>query len=56
MYNLHSTPAIYVFYIGFTIGLTLWLWSSSLIIPPNYPTRMRSLGTRWTNGVGHLGA
>ena len=27
-----------------------------LIIPPNYPTRMRSLGTGWTDGVGHMGA
>jgi hypothetical protein len=25
-------------------------------IPINYPTRMRSLGTGWTDGVGHLGA
>jgi putative MFS transporter len=25
-------------------------------IPGNYPTRMRSLGTGWTDGVGHLGA
>jgi MFS transporter, putative metabolite:H+ symporter len=25
-------------------------------IPPNFPTRMRSLGTGWTDGVGHLGA
>ena len=24
--------------------------------PANYPTRMRSLGTGWTDGVGHLGA
>ena len=25
-------------------------------IPINYPTRMRALGTGWTDGVGHLGA
>ena len=25
-------------------------------IPANYPTRMRSLGTGWTDGIGHLGA
>jgi hypothetical protein len=25
-------------------------------IPGNYPTRMRSLGTGWTDGVGHVGA
>ena len=38
------------------IGLTLWLWSMYVYIPQNYPTRMRSLGTGWTDGVGHLGA
>ena len=56
MYNVHSTPGVYALYIGQTIGLYLWLWSMYLIIPPNYPTRMRSLGTGWTDGVGHLGA
>jgi putative MFS transporter len=25
-------------------------------IPNNFPTRMRSLGTGWTDGIGHLGA
>jgi hypothetical protein len=28
----------------------------STACPINYPTRMRSLGTGWTDGVGHLGA
>ena len=27
-----------------------------MYIPNNYPTRMRGLGTGWTDGVGHLGA
>ena len=27
-----------------------------MYIPSNYPTRMRSLGTGWTDGIGHLGA
>ena len=35
---------------------TLWLWSMYVYIPQNYPTRMRALGTGWTDGVGHLGA
>ena len=56
LYLVHSTPAVYVFFIGQNIGLYLWLWSMYLIIPPNYPTRMRSLGTGWTDGVGHMGA
>ena len=34
----------------------MWLWSMYVYIPINYPTRMRSLGTGWTDGVGHLGA
>ena len=34
----------------------LWLWSMYVYIPQNYPTRMRALGTGWTDGVGHLGA
>jgi MFS transporter, putative metabolite:H+ symporter len=38
------------------MGLTMWLWSMYVYIPQNYPTRMRSLGTGWTDGVGHLGA
>jgi putative MFS transporter len=56
LYNVHSTVAVYVFFIGQNIGLYLWLWSMYLIIPPHYPTRMRSLGTGWTDGVGHMGA
>ena len=44
------------FYIISTIGTILWLWSMYVYIPVNYPTRMRSLGTGWTDGVGHLGA
>ena len=33
-----------------------WLWSMYTYIPSNYPTRMRSLGTGWTDGMGHLGS
>jgi MFS transporter, putative metabolite:H+ symporter len=38
------------------IGAILWLWSMYVYIPINYPTRMRSLGTGWTDGMGHVGA
>ena len=38
------------------VGGILWLWSMYVYIPNNYPTRMRSLGTGWTDGIGHLGA
>ena len=56
MYEIHGPVGIYVFYSVSYIGLTLWLWSMYVYIPQNYPTRMRSLGTGWTDGVGHLGA
>ncbi len=56
VYATHSTAAVDTFYIISTIGTILWLWSMYVYIPVNYPTRMRSLGTGWTDGVGHLGA
>ena len=56
MYEVHSTAGVDAFYIIANIGAILWLWSMYVYIPINYPTRMRSLGTGWTDGVGHLGA
>jgi hypothetical protein len=56
MYELHSTAAVDAFYIIANIGAILWLWSMYVYIPNNFPTRMRSLGTGWTDGIGHLGA
>ena len=54
--EVHNGAAIYVFYSLSLVGVTLWLWSMYVYIPQNYPTRMRALGTGWTDGVGHLGA
>jgi putative MFS transporter len=56
LYEVHTSVGVYVFYCLSYVGLTLWLWSMYVYIPQNYPTRMRSLGTGWTDGVGHLGA
>ena len=56
VYEVHNTTWLYVFYMLQEIGLVLWLWSMYMYIPGNYPTRMRSLGTGWTDGIGHLGA
>jgi MFS transporter, putative metabolite:H+ symporter len=56
MYYEHSAVWTYVFFCLSYMGLTMWLWSMCVCIPQNYPTRMRSLGTGWTDGVGHLGA
>ncbi len=54
--EVHSAVGVYVGYSLSLIGATLWLWSMYVYIPQNYPTRMRALGTGWTDGVGHLGA
>jgi len=56
VYAVHSTPALVTFFIVATVGTTLWQFSMWAYIPGNYPTRMRSLGTGWTEGVGHVGA
>ena len=54
--EVHSAAAVYVGYSLSVVGVTLWLWSMYVYIPQCYPTRMRALGTGWTDGVGHLGA
>jgi len=56
VYATHNTPALIAFFVVATVGTTLWQFSMWVYIPGNYPTRMRSLGTGWTDGVGHLGA
>jgi MFS family permease len=53
---VHNTAAVYVGYSFARVGVALWLWSMYVYIPQCYPTRMRALGTGWTDGVGHLGA
>jgi putative MFS transporter len=54
--EVHSAVGVYVGYSVSLVGGVLWLWSMYVYIPQNYPTRMRALGTGWTDGVGHLGA
>jgi putative MFS transporter len=56
IYAVHNTTALYVLYLVMTIGTILWLWNVHVYIPINFPTRMRSLGTGWTDGVSHRGA
>ena len=56
MYASHSRPALTTWFILANVGGILWLWSMYVYIPNNFPTRMRSLGTGWTDGIGHLGA
>ena len=57
MYSSHSKGAVTAWFILANVGGILWLWSMYVYIPNNYPTRMRSLGTGWTDGMGgYLGA
>jgi MFS family permease len=56
VYEVHNTAGMSVLYITAVSGTTLWLWSMYVYIPSNFPTRMRALGTGWTDGVGHIGA
>ena len=56
LYNVHNTPGVVVLFMGVNVGLVLWLWSMYVYIPANFPTRMRGLGTGWTDGLGHMGA
>ena len=54
--EVHNSVAVYIGYTLTVVGVTLWLWSMYVYIPQCYPTRMRALGTGWTDGIGHLGA
>jgi putative MFS transporter len=56
IYEVHNTAGVVALYIVQYVGVILWLYSMYVYIPANYPTRMRALGTGWTDGVGHLGA
>ena len=56
VYEVHNTVGMSVLYITALTGTVLWLWSMYVYIPANFPTRMRALGTGWTDGVGHIGA
>ena len=56
LYATHGTAAVTTFFIIANVGGILWLFSMYVYIPANFPTRMRSLGTGWTDGIGHLGA
>jgi putative MFS transporter len=38
-----------------TPGALIWLFSAYNYTSAAYPTRVRSVGTGWTDGVGHLG-
>jgi putative MFS transporter len=39
-----------------TVGTSLWLFNMYTYTANAFPTRVRAVGTGWTDGVGHLGA
>ena len=56
LYNVHGTPAVVTLYIIMNIGVVVFLWNLYAYTPNVFPTRMRALGTGWTDGMGHIGA
>jgi putative MFS transporter len=56
LYNTHDTAAVVILYTLANIGVVLWLWNMYAYTPNNFPTRMRGLGTGWSDGLGHIGA
>ena len=56
LYNVHGTPAVVTLYIIMNIGVVVFLWNLYAYVPNVFPTRMRALGTGWTDGMGHIGA
>ena len=38
------------------MGSRYWLFSMYIYTPASFPTRIRSVATAWTDGVGHLGS
>jgi hypothetical protein len=56
LYETRGAVSVYVFYSLSLVGATMWPSSMYVYFPQNYPTRMRSPGTGWTDGVAFLGA
>jgi MFS family permease len=56
MNAVHAESAVIILYFVQVTGTVIFLWNMYAYVPLNFPTRMRGLGTGWTDGVGHLGA
>ena len=52
----HTESLVIILYFVQLTGTVIFLWNMYSYVPLNFPTRMRGLGTGWTDGVGHLGA
>lgn len=53
---LHSLIGLSIASSVVTAGLYLWLFNMYTYTAVAYPTRIRSVGTGWTDGFGHIGA
>ena len=52
----HSLPLLAVASSVVTAGLYVWLFNMYTYTAVAFPTRIRSIGTGWTDGFGHIGA
>lgn len=52
----HSLPLLAVASSVVTAGLYVWLFNMYTYTAVAFPTRIRSVGTGWTDGFGHIGA
>jgi putative MFS transporter len=52
----HSLPLLAVASSVVTAGLYVWLFNMYTYTAVAFPTRIRSVGTGWTDGFGHVGA
>lgn len=56
LYNTTNTAAVEVLYTVMAVGTVLWLWNMYGYTPNAFATRIRAVGTGWTDGLGHMGA
>jgi MFS family permease len=52
----HSLAALSIAAVILNAGAYLWLFNMYTYTAVAYPTRIRSVGTGWTDGFGHLGS
>ena len=52
----HSLPALSIAAVIVNAGAYLWIFNMYTYTAVAYPTRIRSVGTGWTDGFGHLGS
>ena len=52
----HSLPLLALASTVTTAGLYVWLFNMYTYTAVAFPTRIRSVGTGWTDGFGHIGA